>query len=382
MSEDEKSVIEVTPPAPSVQEDFPPRVDSVIFSSSSIRNQGLTEMDKFRINDGNGEAAGGSKEDARVNSLCDVDLADDQAGATTTDTAVGKTSLQKANMKLKVDNLHNDTQANMRESHDTVQIRKTIYSAAALDSQFWPTAFLTFSLQVIIICLYCASDFRPFDVLAMTGGYWAEIELVLGRFVSYFLIWTCSLADLQNAVNLLFCTTGTDRILGGFQFVVVTLYPFAWVCAIQSSTDYKQALTSTGILAMFLKLDETVSSILDLGLLKREIGQLVHTIKNPLPAGHRETIMNTTLMIYTCLSFCYVWIVALNCHWFAVILWLGFTLFFFRAFYLDMKSAKSIKEIMKSVIEFKHMLTGDEITEKDVDASDEGTTNRRQFKWL
>merc|ERR1719193_2246140 len=110
----------------------------------------------------------------------------------------------------------------------------------------------------------------------------------------------------------MFCTVGFDRFLGVFQLIVVVMYPFAWVCAIQSTITFKEALTATGILVIFLKLDETVSGILDLGILKREIGELVHTIDNPLLPGYRETIMNMTLMVYTCLSFFYVWVVALE----------------------------------------------------------------------
>jgi len=312
----------------------------------------------------------------------DVDLGDVDAGHTTTAVATELpvmnlvTPPKKDNLKFKVAGLHDDAQAEIRNNHGTVQIRKTIYSAAALDSTFWPTAFLTFSLQVIIIGLYMEGDLRPFDREPLCCDWWEMFSLALGRFVSYFLIWTNTIADLQNAINLIFCTTGTDRILGGFQLIVVLLYPFAWVCAIQASTSFKEALTATGILAMFLKLDETVSSILDLGLLKREIGQLVHTIENPLPAGYRETIMNISLMTYTCLSFVYVWIVALDCYYIAIILWIGFTVFFFRAFYLDMKAAKSMEII-------KHAVTGVFEDENENDEAKEGfTPQKRQMTSL
>jgi len=336
-------------------------------------------MDTLSPNDaGGGTPDDEKKQDPRNNSLCDVDLSDDEAGAK----SAGNTPPENNNLKLHVASLHDDTQTNLRSSHETVQIRRTIYSAAALETTFWPTAFLCFCLQVIIISLYMNADFRPFDVEPLYGDGWEKFSLALGRFVSYFLIWTSSISDLQNATNLLFCTTGTDRILGGFQMIVVILYPFAYVCAIQSSTTFKEALTSTGILAMFLKLDETASSILDLGLLKREIGQLVHTIENPLPAGYRETIMNIVQMTYTCLSFFYIWVVALDCYFLAIILWLGFTVFFFRAFYLDMKSAKSVETIKKGVQHIKHILTGDD-SDKDVDASDDdGTPYRRQMNSL
>jgi len=317
----------------------------------------------------------------------DVDLGDVDGGAHTTANAI-TTELPVMNLvatpekkvfKFKVAGLHDDDKADMRSSHRTVQIRKTIYSAAALDSTFWPTAFLTFSLQIIIIGLYMESDFRPFDIEPLEGDDdWETFSLALGRFVSYFLIWTSSIADLQNAINLMFCTMGYDRLLGMFQLIVVMLYPFAWVCAIQASSTFKEALTATGILAMFLKLDETVSSILDLGLLKREIGQLVHTIENPLPPGYRETIMNISLMLYTCLGFFYVWIVALDLYFVAIILWIGFTLFFFRAFYLDMKEAKTLRETKLSVADIFHI----EKDEKDVDASDEGAPYRRQMSSL
>jgi len=317
----------------------------------------------------------------------DVDLGDVDGGAHATTNAI-TTELpvmnlvaapEKKNFKFKVAGLHDDEQADIRSSHRTVQIRKTIYSAAALDPTFWPTAFLTFSLQIIIIGLYMENDFRPFDKDPLDGDGWEMFSLALGRFVSYFLIWTSSIADLQNAINLMFCTTGWDRLLGIFQLIVVLLYPFAYVCAIQASTDFKGALTSTGILAMFLKLDETVSSILDLGLLKREIGQLVHTIENPLPPGYRETIMNISLMLYTCLSFFYVWIVALDLYIVAIVLWIGFTVFFFRAFYLDMKEAKALLKTNKH--------SGDNLfhieqEEKDVDASDEGAPYKRQMSSL
>merc|ERR1719233_1283982 len=274
------------------------------------------------------------------------------------------TDPKKENFKFGVAGLHdNNAQADLRSNHGTVQIRKTIYSAAALDSTFWPTAFLTFSLQIIIIALYMEGDFRPFEVSPLCCDAWEMFSLALGRFVSYFLIWTSSIADLQNAINLLFCTMGTDRILGGFQLIVVLLYPFAWVCAIQESANFKEALTSTGILAMFLKLDETVSSILDLGLLKREIGELVHTIENPLPDGCRETIMNIALMLYTCLSFFYIWVVTLDLYFVAIILWIGFTVFFFRAFYLDMIAAKSMEKIKDTVKDIFHI-------EEDVYASE------------
>jgi len=290
----------------------------------------------------------------------DVDLGDAPAdtgtGAITTELPVMNlvTPPKKENLKFGVAGLHDDAQAQIRNNHNTVQIRKTIYSAAALDSTFWPTAFLTFSLQIIIIALYMEGDFRPFDIEPLCCDWWEMFSLALGRFVSYFLIWTNTIADLQNAINLIFCTSGTDRILGGFQLIVVLLYPFAWVCAIQASETFKAALTSTGILAMFLKLDETVSSILDLGLLKREIGQLVHTIENPLPPGYRETIMNIVLMTYTVLSFFYIWVVALDCYPIAIVLWIGFTVFFFRAFYLDMKAAKGMEKIKGTV---KHVLS-------------------------
>jgi len=311
----------------------------------------------------------------------DVDLGEVDAGTTAIATELPVMNLvtapKKENLKFKVAGLHDDKMDDIRNSHGTVQIRKTIYSAAALDTTFWPTAFLTFSLQIIIIGLYMENDFRPFDIDPLEGDGWEMFSLALGRFVSYFLIWTNTIADLQNAINLMFCTTGTDRILGAFQLIVVLLYPFAWVCAIQSSSTFKEALTATGILAMFLKLDETVSSILDLGLLKREIGALVHTIENPLPPGYRETIMNVTLMLYTCLGFFYVWVVALDCYFIAIILWFGFTVFFFRAFYLDMKEAKGFQKIKHAA---QHIFHGH--CEKDVDASDEGTPYRRQMSSL
>merc|ERR550534_380331 len=284
----------------------------------------------------------------------------------------------KENLKFKVAGLHDDVRADIRSSHATVQIRKTIYSAAALDTTFWPTAFLTFSLQIIIIGLYMENDFRPFDIDPLEGDGWEMFSLALGRFVSYFLIWTSTIADLQNAINLIFCTMGTDRILGGFQLIVVILYPFAFVCAIQSSSTFKEALTSTGILAMFLKLDETVSSILDLGLLKREIGQLVHTIENPLPPGIRETIMNIALMTYTILSFFYIWVVALDCYFIAIILWVGFTVFFFRAFYLDMKEAKAMEKIKGQV---KHMIN-EVINQSETELGEGFAPHKRQMTSL
>jgi len=262
----------------------------------------------------------------------------DVTGGTGTELPV--MNLAKAPAKLKVDGVTNDKAALIKSSRSTVQLRRTIYSAAALDSTFWPSAFLTFTLQAVILILYMEQDFKPFDNDPLTGDAWEQFTLALGRFVSYFLIWSNAIADLQNAINLTFCTFGTDRILGMLQLLVVLIYPFAWVCAIHSSETFKQALTSTGILAMFLRLDETLSSVLDLGLLKREIGELVHTIENPLPAGYRETLMNITLMLYTCLSFVYIWAVTLSFYPVAVILWIGFTIFFFKAFYSDMIEAK------------------------------------------
>jgi len=258
------------------------------------------------------------------------------------------TAPAKQNLKFGVAGLHDDEMNAIKSSHRTVQIRKTIYSAAALDATFWPTAFLTFSLQVIILILYIEEDFRPFDRDPLDEEGWDLFSLALGRFVSYFLIWTNTVADLQNAINLAFCTCGCDRLLGVFQLIVVISYPFAWVCAIQSSSTFKEALTATGILAMFLKLDETVSSVLELGLLKREIGDIVHTINNPLPPGFREAIMNISLMVYTCGSFFYVWYVSLDLYPLAIILFIGFNVFFFRAFYLDMQDAR---ELIEEVIE-------------------------------
>jgi len=244
--------------------------------------------------------------------------------------------------KMKINSLHDRKTEKIKESHETVQIRKTIYSAAALDTTFWPTAFLTFCLQVVVIILYIYQDCRPFKKANLDEKGWDLFSLALGRFVAYFLIWTNSVADLQNAMNLLFCTHGSDRILGGFQLIIVLACPFAFVCVIQSSENFKEALTFTGILAMFIKLDEIVSSVLDLGLLKREIGELVHTIENPFPPGVRELIMNGALMTYTCATFFYVWYIALDMYPVAVILWIGFTLFFSRAFYLDMKSSEEV----------------------------------------
>jgi len=316
----------------------------------------------------------------------DVDLGDVDVGGTTaiaTELPVMNlvTAPEKRKLKFQVAGLHDDVKQDIKCSHGTVQIRKTIYSAAALDATFWPTAFLTFALQIIIIGLYMENDFRPFDIDPLDGDdQWEKFSLALGRFVSYFLIWTNTIADLQNAINLIFCTMGTDRLLGTFQLIVVILYPFAWVCAIQNSENFKQALTATGILAMFLKLDETVSSILDLGLLKREIGELVHTIDNPLPHGCRETIMNIALMLYTCLSFFYIWVVALDCYFVAIILWFGFTIFFFRAFYLDMKSAKSLEKIKDTVKDLFNVPSAS--VEKDVDVSDDEPKFRRQMNSL
>jgi len=196
----------------------------------------------------------------------------------------------------------------------------------------------------VILILYIDVDFSPFQRYDLDEEGWDLFALALGRFVAFFLIWTNAIGDLQNAINLILCTKGCDRVLGTFQLLVVMAYPFAFVCAIVDSEDFKGALTATGILAMFLKLDETLSSILDLGLLKREIGELVHTINNPLASGVRETIMNFAIMTYTCGTFFYVWIVALGLYPVDIILWFGFTIFFFRAFYNDMKDAKSVFE--------------------------------------
>jgi len=301
------------------------------------------------------------------NSLRDVDLDEDDAAGDKTANVPLATTSTSYNFKLMVGGLHDDAKAIIKNSHDTVQIRKTIYSAAALESEFWPTAFMTFLLQIVIIGLYTENDFRPFTIEHLEGDGWEQFTQALGRFVSYFLIWTNAIADLQNAINLMFCTKGSDRILGVFQLIVVLMYPLAWVCAIQVSTDFKEALTATGILAMFLKLDETVSSILELGLLKREIGDLVHTIPNPLPSGYRETIMNVCQMLYTCITFIYIWVVTLDCYFLAIFMWAGFTLCFFRAFYLDMKSAKGI-DIIKSSVK---NIFGKDDEEKLIDASDE-----------
>jgi len=258
------------------------------------------------------------------------------------------TAAAKQNLKFGVAGLEDDGKNAIRSSHRTVQIRKTIYSAAALDATFWPTAFLTFTLQVIILILYTVEDFRPFERDILDEEGWDLFSLALGRFVSYFLIWTITVADLQNAINLSFCTSGYDRMLGVFQLIVVLSYPFAWVCAIQSSSTFMEALTATGILAMFLKLDETVSSVLELGLLKREIGDIVHTINNPLPPGVREAIMNISLIVYTCGTFLYIWYVSLDFYPVAIILFIGFNVFFFRAVYLDMQDAR---ELIEDVIE-------------------------------
>jgi len=287
---------------------------------------------------------------------CGADLGEvDEGGATTitTELPVNNLAAQRENF-VKVPG----------KNDDSVQIRKTIYSAAALRSTFWPPAFLTFSIQVIIIALYMD---RPFEISPLEGDGWTEFSHALGRFISYFLIWTLAIADLQNAINLLLITPKTDKILGAFQLIVVVLYPSAYVSAIQSSSNFKEALTSTGILAMFLKLDETVTSVLDLGLMKREVGALVHSVKNPLPKGYRETVMNIVLMLYTCISFFYVWVVALDCYFVAIIFWAGFTLFFFQAFYDDMKNATK---------EYLHRgFTG---RENDDNANDEETPYRRQ----
>jgi len=370
---------EESPPAPSDLEELPPRQCSVIFGVGGSQHEGLIKAEeqksslKSGLNDAGAPSTNNNTAERKpCSSLRDVDLdEDDEAGNKTVDVPVARTSTI-INEKFMVGGLHDVAKAVIRNSHDTVQIRKTIYSAAALDSEFWPTALMTFLLQIVIIVLYMENDFRPFTVEPLEGNGWEQFTLALGRFVSYFLIWTNAIADLQNAINLMFCTKGSDRILGAFQLIVVLMYPLAWVCAIQVSTDFKEALTATGILAMFLKLDETVSSILELGLLKREIGELVHTIQNPLPPGYRETIMNISQLLYTCITFIYVWVVTLDCYFLAIFLWAGFTLSFFRAFYIDMKAAKP-----KIIGSIKTLFGMDD--DKDVDASDESERHPREM---
>merc|ERR1719233_899757 len=71
---------------------------------------------------------------------------------------------QLAKLNLKVLGLHEDAKSQIRAGYDTVQIRKTIYSAAALDPTHWPTAVLTFSLQIMILLLYSNEPFNFLDI--------------------------------------------------------------------------------------------------------------------------------------------------------------------------------------------------------------------------
>jgi len=248
-------------------------------------------------------------------------------------------------MQYTVSNMDDDDEAKWKKSARSVQIRKTIYSAAALNPHFWPTAFVTFIMQLIVLMLYFTGDVdsgNPFMPLGFRKGIseYQKFLIALGRFVSWILISSQAMGDLQNAINILSCTYCPDKLLGLFQLIIVLTYPLAWVAAISDSETIKEALGSTGILAIFLKLDDVVCSLLELGVMKREIGALVYTIENPLPPGRRETIMNLSIFTYAIGYWLYVWWVAMDFYWAALILWCISLFFFFRAFFTDLTDSE------------------------------------------
>jgi len=259
---------------------------------------------------------------------------------------------QLAKLNCKVVGLHDDAKSQIRAGHNTVQIRKTIYSAAALDPTHWPTAILTFSLQIMILVLYMNEPYQFLDVKLspLVDRKFIAMQVVLGRFISYFVVWVNAVDDLQNGVNLSLCMSGYMRILGFFHLFLVTMYPIVWVSTIKRTKTFTQALTQTGIMALFMQLDEHISSVMDLGIMKREIGEMVHTINNPLKPGLRETIMISILMAYTLITFFYVWFTVLDTYLFPAIVWIMFALCIFRTFYLDMYDAKEMMVASPSIV--------------------------------
>jgi len=259
---------------------------------------------------------------------------------------------QLARLNCKVVGLHDDLKSHIRAGHNTVQIRKTIYSAAALDPTHWPTAILTFALQIMILVLYMHEPHHFLDVKLspLVDEKLIAMHVVLGRFISYFVVWVNAVDDLQNGVNLFLCTSGYMRILGFFHLFLVTMYPIVWVSTIRRTKTFTEALTQTGIMALFMQLDEHISSVMDLGIMKREVGEIVHTINNPLKPGLRETIMISILMVYTLVTFFYVWFTVLDTYLFPAIVWIVFALCIFRTFYLDMYDAKEMMGISPTIV--------------------------------
>jgi len=184
------------------------------------------------------------------------------------------------------------------------------------------------------------TSFLDVKLSPLLDSKWIAMQVVLGRFISYFVIWVNSVDDLQNGMNIFLCTSGYTRILGIFHLILVMLYPLVWVSTIKRTKTFTQSLTQTGIMALFMQLDEHISSVMDLGIMKREIGELVHTINNPLKLGLRETIMIAVIVAYTLITFLYVWFMLLDTYIFPAIVWILFSLCIFKTFYLDMYDAK------------------------------------------
>lgn len=238
-----------------------------------------------------------------------------------------------------------------------IKLRKSIYSCGAVKCIYMGSVIATFIVQIFILFVNLTEDDLTFiSSIGYTGDNYDYdvLKRSLGRFICFLLILLKCQEDLQNAIDIMFTSTGLHCIFCGLlQLVIALILPVAFVMTISLNTNVTQDITKTGLLRIFIDMD---SSVYNLVLISNESSDEVQDLKMPSDIRcdkTRKWFISIVVPLYMIAFFFVVWYASLEQYPFAFAFMVS-TLAIYATPYFDQKKGytRRITNILDEQVEF------------------------------
>jgi len=239
----------------------------------------------------------------------------------------------------------------------SIKLRKSIYSAGAVKCIYLGSVIATFMVQVFILFVNLSeNDLTFLSSIGYTGHNFEYdvLKRALGRFICFLLILLKCQEDLQNAIDIMFTSSGVHCILCALlQLLIALILPVAFVMTISINTNVTQDITKTGLLKLFIDMD---SSVYNLVLISNESSDEVQDLKMQCDSKWDKTrkwFISIVVPVYMIAFFLVVWYASLEQYPFAFAFMVS-TLGMYATPYFDQKKGytRKVTNLLGEQVEF------------------------------
>jgi len=238
-----------------------------------------------------------------------------------------------------------------KDNVTNIKLRKSIYSCGAVKCIYLGSVIATFIVQIFILFVNLTeNDLTFISSIGYTGDNYEYdvLKRALGRFICFLLILLKCQEDLQNAIDIMFTSTGLHCIFCGFlQLVIALILPVAFVMTISINTNVTEDIIKTGLLRLFIDMD---SSVYNLVLISNESSDEVQDLKIQTDSKWDKTrkwFISIVVPLYMIAFFFVVWYASLEEYPFAFAFMVS-TLAMYATPYFDQKKgyARKISNVL------------------------------------